>query len=112
MNVFPREIRDYIASNGKRPFREWLISLESKDRHRVRERLERVRLGNFGDVKAIGLGVHELRLAFGPGYRIYFGQDGRSLVILLGGGEKAGQTADIHEAHERWMDYRRRTHAN
>ena len=74
-------------------------------------RLERVRLGNLGDWKAVGEGVSELRIEAGPGYRVYYGQDGKSIVILLCGGSKATQTRDIKHAKLYWQDYKRRQDA-
>jgi len=65
-------------------------------------------LGNFSNVKGVGAGVYECRLDFGPGYRIYFGKDGETVVILLGGGTKKRQRRDIDDAIARWQDYKRR----
>jgi putative addiction module killer protein len=64
--------------------------------------------GNFSAAKAVGSGVSEVRLDFGPGYRVYFGKDGERLVILLGGGTKRRQQADIDEAHTLWAEYKNR----
>ena len=74
----------------------------------MRARLNRVRLGNFGDCKSVGGGVEELRIDFGPGYRIYFGRDGDRVVILLGGATKKRQNKDIQDARVCWADYKRR----
>ena len=68
----------------------------------------RVEQGNFASAKSVGSGVSELRLVFGPGYRIYFGRDGEKLVILLGGGTKRRQQSDIEAAHGLWAEYKRR----
>jgi putative addiction module killer protein len=65
-------------------------------------------LGNLSGVKSVGTGVHECRINFGPGYRVYFGRDGERIVILLGGGTKQRQENDIQLALERWQDYKRR----
>ena len=65
-------------------------------------------LGNFSNVKGVGAGVFEYRIDFGPGYRVYFGKDGETVVILLGGGTKKRQDSDIAAAHERWADYKKR----
>jgi putative addiction module killer protein len=65
----------------------------------------RFELGNLGDYKSVGAGVWEARLAFGPGYRIYFGNDGDAVILLLVGGTKASQAKDIGRAHEFWQDY-------
>jgi putative addiction module killer protein len=70
--------------------------------------LYRVGLGNFPNVKSVGAGVHECKIHFGPGYRIYFGKDGERIVILLGGGTKQRQEYDIRVALVRWEDYRQR----
>ena len=76
---------------------------------RINARLTRVEQGNFGDAKSVGSGVMELRLAFGSGYRVYYGLDGEKLVVLLVGGDKSSQDKDIKLAHEYWSDYSRRT---
>ena len=79
---------------------------------RILTRLERLLSGNFGDTKLVGTGIWELRFHFGPGYRVYFGLDGITLVILLCGGDKSSQDRDIRHAQEHWKDYlnRRRSH--
>lgn len=105
-----RELREHLTETGRNPFREWLHSLRDlQARARIRVRLNRVRLGNLGDCKPVGEGVMELRLDFGPGYRLYFGQDGDVLVILLCGGDKRSQTRDIATAKQYWLSYKRRT---
>jgi putative addiction module killer protein len=109
--VEPREqdLREYVLPGGRIPFREWLHALRDVEaRARVRVRLNRVRAGNFGDCKAVGEGVHELRLPFGPGYRVYFGRDGSIIVILLCGGTKRSQDRDMRTAKAYWQDYGRR----
>lgn len=78
-------------------------------RARIRVRLNRVRLGNFGDCKSVGGGVSELRIRYGPGYRVYLGRKGNRLVILLYGGDKRTQSNDIALAQQYWANYRRRT---
>ena len=70
--------------------------------------LRRLELGNFSNVKGVGAGVFEYRIDFGPGYRVYFGKDGDTVVILLAGGTKKRQDRDIAGAHERWADYKKR----
>ena len=72
----------------------------------------RVENGNFSTAKGVGSGVFELRLDFGPGYRVYFGKDGEQLVILLGGGSKRRQQADILAAHALWAEYKKRKREN
>ena len=103
------ELLEYLTEDGRNPFREWLLSLRDVQmRARVRVRLNRVRLGNFGDSHGVGGGVSELRLPLGPGYRVYFGRKGDSLVILLCGGHKGTQVHDIQKAQAFWADYLRR----
>ncbi len=105
MEPRPRRLRTYLSPEGREPFLEWLNALRDiKAQARIRVRLNRVQQGNLGDCHPLGSGVFELRLDFGPGYRLYFGQDGDQ-VILLGGGDKSTQTADIVKAQERWRDY-------
>jgi putative addiction module killer protein len=105
-----RELREYLTETGHNPFREWLHALRDQQaRARIRVKLNRVRLGNLGDCKAVGEGVMEFRLDFGPGYRVYFGQAGDVMVILLCGGDKRTQTRDIAIAKQYWQSYRRRT---
>lgn len=88
----PRTIRNYSAPSGKIPFLEWLNSLkDSSTRLRIRRRLDRLELGNFGDCKSIGEGVSELKLSFGPGYRIYFAEEDDIIIILLCAGDKGSQ---------------------
>lgn len=105
----PKEIKIYETEDGKEPFSEWFDGLsDRKARAKIRTRLDRVSLGNLGDHKSVGEGVVELREHYGPGYRIYIGQDGDKMVILLCGGEKDSQEEDIQRAHKYWSDYRRR----
>ncbi|MDD5218308.1 MAG: type II toxin-antitoxin system RelE/ParE family toxin [Candidatus Omnitrophica bacterium] len=104
-----RKLVQYQTGNGRVPFREWLISLNDITvRAKIRARLDRLLLGNSGDSKSVGGGVHELRFHSGPGYRIYFGLDGTCLVVLLTGGDKNRQEDDIRQAQEYWQDYLRR----
>jgi len=75
---------------------------------RIAARIDRIELGNFGDSKALGQGVCELRVDYGPGYRVYFGRDGRQIVVLLVGGDKRTQSKDIATAQQFWADYKAR----
>jgi putative addiction module killer protein len=75
-------------------------------------RLDRVKLGNLGDYRSVGEGVFEFRIDYVPGYRIYFGQVGLTIVLLLCGGDKSTQEQDIRKAKEYWADYERRENAN
>ncbi len=104
------EILEYLTENGRNPFRKWLEGLRDRQaRAKIRVRLNRIRLGNFGDCKSVGSGVSELRVPYGPGYRVYFGRQGNKVVILLYGGHKKTQSRDIALAQEYWADYLRRT---
>ena len=105
MNTWGKCIEIYELPEGKKPFIEWMESLDKSVRYRIKERLDRVRLGNLGDYKNVGKGVFELRLNFGSGYRIYFGQQGKTLVLLLCDGDKASQQKDIKLAQQYWQDY-------
>lgn len=103
MKTLPIEIREYITAEGKIPFREWLRSLrDNKAKAKVTIRINRVRLGNLGDTKGVGNGVHELRIKYGPGYRVYYGHEGKQIVLLLCGGDKSTQKKDIKLAHAYW----------
>ena len=83
MEPIPRNIRVYITSDGSRPFLDWLNSLkEPKSRAVIRARIDRLRLGNMGDYRSLRNGIFELRIHFGPGFRVYCGEDGHDLVIL------------------------------
>ena len=113
MEATPKKVRIYITKDGKRPFREWLDSLKDiKAVTKIERRLERLEKGNEGDVRSVVNGVSELRIDYGPGYRVYFGQLGAKIVLLLCGGDKSTQAQDIKKAQGYWSDYRRREDAN
>ncbi len=112
MEAQPREIRRYATSDGQIPFDEWYNSLrDRKTQAKIKLRLERVALGNLGDHRSVGEGVCELRINYGSGYRVYFGQIGSTLVILLCGGDKSSQQNDIRKAIQYWIDYRSQDNA-
>ena len=103
------ELLEYLTENGQNPFRDWLEGLRDRQaRAKIRVRLNRIRLGNFGDAKSVGKGVSELRIPHGPGYRVCFGREGNTVVILLFGGDKKTQSKDIAVAKQYWDDYLRR----
>jgi len=107
--MIPREIevRVYKTPDSRCPFNDWLLALRDVHaRARIRARIARVREGNFGDAKAIGDGVYELRVHQGPGYRMYFGREGMAVVILLCGGDKQTQPRDIARAKRYWRAHR------
>jgi putative addiction module killer protein len=102
----PREVRFYETESGRVPCREWLDSLDGTVAYGVvMSRLDRVEEGNLGVHRSVGDGVTELVIDFGPGYRIYFGQDRMELIILLAGGAKKTQQADIERAKRYWRNY-------
>ena len=106
-DVHPREIQIYRMPNGRQPFTEWLESIrDANTRDRIQARANRLKFGNFGDYKLVGDGVCELRLNFGPGYRIYFGQVGNTVVLLICGGDKSSQARDIERAKTYWLQYK------
>lgn len=108
METHPKELLEYETANGDSPFSEWLEGLRDiQARAIIRKRLNRVRQGNLGNSRSVGDGVFELKVDFGPGYRVYFGNDGEKIVVLLCGGDKNSQEADIRKAKEYWTDYLR-----
>ncbi len=109
MIVRKRELIVYEAVDGKTPFVDWIDDLrDRKGRAFIRARLDRLEHGNAGKCEPVGEGVYELKIYFGPGYRVYFGEDGQTLIILLCGGDKSTQNKDIKKAHEYWNDYKNR----
>lgn len=102
------EIRAYATEDGKSPYSKWFKSLNTPAAIKITTALERMEDGNFSNVKAVGAGVSEYKVNFGPGYRIYFGMDGATLVILLCGGSKQGQSDDVADAKAYWTDYKKR----
>ena len=101
------QLLEYVNAAGISPFARWREKLDATTRARVTVAVLRLEAGNFSTVKGVGAGVFELRLDFGPGYRVYFGRDGDQLVVLLGGGTKKRQQADIEAARALWQDYKR-----
>ena len=102
------DIRYYIDAGGDAPFAEWFAELEPVASARITRAIARMEQGNFSNVKTVGEGVLEYRIDFGPGYRIYFGRDGETIVILLAGGNKKRQQRDIDAARTYWRDYKGR----
>ena len=104
------EVRQYQTVDGRSPFGAWLDRLcDGQARARIAGRIDRMQAGLRGDWKAVGWGVFELRIAHGPGYRVYCGQDGKTLLLLLCGGDKRTQKRDIEVAHGYWQEYPTRT---
>ena len=102
MSVHERIIRTYVAANGQAPFERWFDALRDKQtKARILARIDRLRLGNFGDCRSIGGGVYELRIHTGPGFRVY----GSHIVLLLCGGDKGSQARDIANAQQYWQEH-------
>ena len=102
------EILEYLDRNGHSPDARWFDSLAAEAAAQVVVALTRLKQGNVSGIKSLGRGLHEYRIHFGPGLRIYLGRDGERLVILLGGGTKMRQQQDIRDALESWQDYKKR----
>jgi len=102
----PKQILIYKKEDGDEPFTLWLNSLRDVvGRQRILMRLRRLEQGNYGDCESVGDGVSELRMFFGPGYRVYFGEDAGNIVVLLCGGDKKSQQKDIRQAKAFWQEY-------
>lgn len=101
-------VLEYLDPQGRSPWAKWFDALNAAAAAKVSTALYRLTEGNFSGVKGVGAGVFERKIDFGPGYRVYFGKDGDSVVILLGGSSKQRQQEAIEAAKARWADYRRR----
>lgn len=103
------EIRDYLTPDGHDPYKAWLADLADRmARARILARIGRMAGGNFGDCKPLSDGVWELRIDHGPGYRVYYAKAGKEIVLLLIGGDKRRQQADIETARSYWKDWQER----
>jgi putative addiction module killer protein len=102
------EVLLYQEKDGSAPFAEWFDALDEQAAAKVTIAVERLRHGNFSNIKGVGEGVQEFRINWGPGFRLYLGRDGDKLVILLTGGTKRQQDKDIARAKEHWADYKKR----
>ncbi len=102
------EIREYVDDWGRSPFGRWFDGLDAGAAARVRTTLARMESGNLSNIRRVGSGVLERRINVGPGYRVYFGRDGDTLIVLLGGGTKERQQNDIEDARDLWREYQRR----
>ncbi|HEY1661119.1 MAG TPA: type II toxin-antitoxin system RelE/ParE family toxin [Verrucomicrobiae bacterium] len=99
------QIKEFVE-NEHSPFADWFNSLDAVTAARIDKYIRRLEAGNLGSVKTLQEGVFELKMDFGPGYRVYFGRDGKTIIILLGGGSKRRQSTDITTAIERWKRYK------
>jgi putative addiction module killer protein len=102
------DIQEFLDGSGRSPFARWFDGLNAVAAARVTVALTRLGQGNFSNVEGVGSGVYELKIDFGPGYRVYFGEDGEQIVILLGGSSKKRQGAAIAAAQAAWAVYKRR----
>ncbi|KRR04979.1 type II toxin-antitoxin system RelE/ParE family toxin [Bradyrhizobium valentinum] len=100
------DIRYYVDVSGVAPFAEWFAELEQMASAKITRAIARMEQGNFSNAKGVGEGVLEYKIDFGPGYRVYFGRDGDTIVILLTGGTKKRQQRDIDAAKAYWRDYK------
>lgn len=104
------ELRHYTDDDGRDLFAQWLDGLKDRTaQSRVTARLLRLEVGNFGDCRAVGGGVWELRIDWGPGYRVYYAIEGKRLVLLCDGGDKRTQSSDIERAIFRWDEWQKRS---
>ena len=107
MQPHKREVRHYTAGD-RDIFGEWLEGLKDViGRAAILKRIDRIEEGNLGDHRSVGGGVCEIRIHFGPGYRVYYGEDDAKIILLLCGGDKGTQKKDIRRAQELWADYER-----
>ena len=107
--AIPRKVENYMTSDGGDVFHDWLDGLvDQRTKILIDKTVAKIRLGNLGDHKSVGEGVQEIRLDHGPGYRIYLGEYGNTLVILLCGGTKKRQQQSIDEAKRNWKDWKER----
>lgn len=100
------ELIEYLDEKGRSPFENWFNRINAQAAAKVTTALVRLGSGNTSNAKSVGGGAYELRIDFGPGYRVYFGYDGPNVVILLAGGTKKRQNEDIETARKRWNDYK------
>ena len=106
----PFEIRYYRKSDATQPFTDWVEGLRDQQaRARIQARLARVEVGNLGDAHSVGEGVMELRIDWGPGYRVYFARTGQVILLLLCGGDKRTQQKDIERAKNYLEDHQARS---
>lgn len=104
--VTQKKLIIYQDENGNEPFTDWLNKLrDPKGRRRVLTRLRRLEQGNYGDCEPVGEGVSELRMFFGAGYRVYFGEGTNNIILIVSGGDKSSQSKDIKFAKACWKEY-------
>lgn len=107
MDKMINTINEYVTLDGKSPYADWLNALkDKKTKAIIIGRVDRLELNNFGDSKSVGDGVYELRIAYGPGYRVYYAKDGKNIYLLLSGGDKSTQSKDIKLAKKYWIEHK------
>ena len=106
MQIRPREILYYTTPNGRNPYRRWYTRLkDQRTQIAISNRIARLRTGNFGDFKRLSSSLYELRIHYGPGFRVYYGIFQNDIVVLLCGGTKSTQQRDIEKAQDYWNDF-------
>jgi len=108
MDAIEREVRLYRTVEGRIPFLDWIEALrDERAKQKIQARIARIRLGNLGNTRPVGEGVQELKIDYGPGYRVYFAQHGARILIILCGGDKSTQAADIKAAKDFWNQFKK-----
>jgi len=111
MEATPIKVLIYENIDGLAPYLQWLDRLRDvQTAAKIEVMVRRIRLGNLGHWEAVGEGVGELKIDYGPGYRVYFGRIGSTIIVLLCGGDKKTQRKDIVKAKELWLDFKERYH--
>jgi len=101
-------VRHHILENGTDPFANWLDALkDTRGKAKIQINIDRMSLGNFGNCKGLSDGISELKIDFGPGYRVYYGRIGSLVILLLCGGDKGSQKKDIITAKKHWLEYKK-----
>ncbi|PCI63822.1 MAG: addiction module killer protein [Gammaproteobacteria bacterium] len=102
-------VNEYMDEKGESPYADWLAELrDARAKAKIMIQVDRMELGLFGDTMPIGDGLSELKIHYGPGYRVYYGKDGEQIYLLLCGGDKSSQKKDIKQAKLNWQEYKRR----
>lgn len=102
------KIKQYVSPDGESTFEKWFLTLNNAAAAKITTAIYKLELGNFSTVKSVGSGVYEQKVDFGPGYRVYFGNDGNEIIILLCGGTKKRQFKDVENAKKYWQEYKDR----
>lgn len=106
-------IYEYVDDKGVSPYAQWLSNLrDARAKAKIMIQVDKMEIGLLGDVEPIGEGLSELRIHYGPGYRVYFGKEGQRVYLLLCGGDKSSQSKDIKKAKDYWKDHRGRNKDN